>query len=250
MKNKANMNIIFAGVGGQGILLASDTVCDVALLEGYDAKKSEVHGMAQRGGSVVSQVRFGEKVYSPLIPLATCDVIVSFEKLEALRYLDYLKPGGLVVINDYQIVPETVQLGEAPYPKDVVSICGRRAGMVIAEKLTDLAVEMGNMRILNIIMLGVTSHFLPFKEVINWKYVNDIMEYFVTYLGNTAMGQILLDGNKNIRLVISGHLHMPKSLLIRDSILFEISPIGYPREWINMFNIEELVEKRLKYVNL
>jgi len=162
------MDIIFCGVGGQGILLASDTVCDVALLEGYDTKKSEVHGMAQRGGSVVSQVRFGDKIYSPLIPLASADLIISFEKLEAIRYLDYLKPGGIVLVNDHQIVPQTVQMGEADYPKDVVSICYSRANLVISEKLTDLAIKLGNVRILNFIMLGIVSNFLPFEER-SWK---------------------------------------------------------------------------------
>jgi|Deesub1362B_J571_1020462.scaffolds.fasta_scaffold02956_4 indolepyruvate ferredoxin oxidoreductase beta subunit len=164
MAAKKAMNLVFAGVGGQGILLASDILCDVALREGYDTKKSEVHGMAQRGGSVVSQVRFAEKVYSPLIPLGTADAIVAFEKLEALRYLDYLKPGGLVILNDHKIVPQTVQMGIAEYPKDVLSLCSGRAGLVISEKLTDLAVRLGNIRVLNIITLGVLSHFLPFSE--------------------------------------------------------------------------------------
>jgi len=163
-QEKSAMNLIFAGVGGQGILLASDIVCDVALLNGYDVKKSEVHGMAQRGGSVVSQVRFGEKVYSPLIPRGQGDVIIAFEKLEALRYLDYLRPGGIVVLNDHRIVPQTVQMGEAEYPRNVEQLCRSRADIVISEKLTDLAVRLGNIRILNIITLGVISNFLPFSE--------------------------------------------------------------------------------------
>lgn len=161
---KKTMNLIFAGVGGQGILLASDIVCDVALLNEYDVKKSEVHGMAQRGGSVVSQVRFGEKIYSPLIPVGQADLIIAFEKLEALRYLDYLKPGGTVVLNDHRIVPQTVQLGEAEYPQNVEELCASRADLVISEKLTDLAVRLGNIRILNIITLGLVSNFLPFPE--------------------------------------------------------------------------------------
>ena len=132
MDKKTTMNIIFCGVGGQGILLASDTVSDIALLENYDIKKSEVHGMAQRGGSVVSQVRYGEKIHSPLIPLAQADIIVAFEKLEAIRYLDYLKPGGIVLANDHQIIPQTVQMGDAEYPKDVDSICYTRANIAVA----------------------------------------------------------------------------------------------------------------------
>lgn len=164
MSENKTTNIIFAGVGGQGILLASDAVCDVALLEGYDTKKSEVHGMAQRGGSVVSQVRFGEKVFSPLIPEGTADFIVSFEKLEALRYLEFLKPAGVVIINDHQIIPQTVQMGEAEYPKDIESMCSSRAKLIISKKLTDIADQLGNIRILNIIMLGILSNFLPFKK--------------------------------------------------------------------------------------
>ncbi len=164
MAIKTAMNLIFAGVGGQGILLASDLVCDVALASGYDTKKSEVHGMAQRGGSVVSQVRFAEQVYSPLISLASADLIVSFEKLEALRYLDLLKPNGLMVVNDHQIIPQTVQMGEVEYPKDILPLCGLRTQRVILEKLTDLAVQLGNIRILNVIMLGLISSFLPFQQ--------------------------------------------------------------------------------------
>jgi indolepyruvate ferredoxin oxidoreductase beta subunit len=158
------INIIFAGVGGQGILLASDTVCDIALLEGYDTKKSEVHGMAQRGGSVVSQVRFGKKIFSPLIPLEEADFIVSFEKLEALRYLEFLKPDGIVILNDHKIVPQTVQMGEVKYPKEIETLCATKAKLVISKRLTELAAKLGNIRILNVIMLGILSNFLPFKE--------------------------------------------------------------------------------------
>jgi indolepyruvate ferredoxin oxidoreductase, beta subunit len=192
-------NIIFAGVGGQGILLASDTVCDVALLEGYDTKKSEVHGMAQRGGSVVSQVRFGRKVFSPLIPLEEADFIVSFEKLEALRYLEYLKPDGTVIVNDHKIVPQTVQMGEAEYPKEIEDFCSTKAKLVISERLTDLAVKLGNIRILNVIMLGTLSNFLEFKED-SWieALTNRVPKKFL---------QLNLDGFQKGRKISSQYSH-------------------------------------------
>ena len=192
-------NIIFAGVGGQGILLASDTVCDVALLEGYDTKKSEVHGMAQRGGSVVSQVRFGRKVFSPLIPLEEADFIVSFEKLEALRYLEYLKPDGIVIVNNHKIVPQTVQMGEAEYPKEIEDLCSAKAKLVISEKLTELAVKLGNIRILNVIMLGILSNFLEFKE-----------DSWIEALTNRVPKKILqlnLDGFQKGRKISSQYSH-------------------------------------------
>jgi len=163
-------NIIFAGVGGQGILMASDILADVALRAGLDVKKSEVHGMAQRGGSVVSHVRFGPKVHSPLIPKGQAHFIVSFEKLEALRYLDYLRPEGTVILNDYCIIPQTVQLGEAEYPKDIEDLCRQHAAQVIVAEATDRAVKLGNVRVLNVLMLGLLSQFLPLPQSL-WEEV-------------------------------------------------------------------------------
>ncbi|HEX7504524.1 MAG TPA: indolepyruvate oxidoreductase subunit beta, partial [Syntrophales bacterium] len=118
MENKVK-SLLLAGVGGQGILLASDIICKVMMDKGYDVKKSEVHGMAQRGGCVTSHVRYGKKVYSPLARKGDIDMIVSFEKLESLRYLDYLKSGGMVLVNDEEIYPPSVNLGDADYPNDI-----------------------------------------------------------------------------------------------------------------------------------
>ena len=117
MSAKENTNVVLVGVGGQGILLASAIVATAALDSGYDVKTNEIHGMAQRGGSVLAQVRYGEKVYSPLVPKGTATVLASLEKTEAIRYVDYLAPDGLAVISDQVIVPVTVSSGAATYPE-------------------------------------------------------------------------------------------------------------------------------------
>ncbi|MBQ7813077.1 MAG: 2-oxoacid:acceptor oxidoreductase family protein, partial [Thermoguttaceae bacterium] len=109
-------SVVLVGVGGQGILLASAIVAQAALDSGYDVKTNEIHGMAQRGGSVVAQIRYGEKIYSPLIPKGTATVLASLERVESLRYVDYLAPNGLAVVSDQIIVPTTVSSGAASYP--------------------------------------------------------------------------------------------------------------------------------------
>ncbi len=113
------ISILLVGVGGQGIIRASDILSVALMNAGYDVKKSEVHGMAQRGGCVSSHVRFGNKVYSPLSKKGDVDILMSFEKMETLRYLDYLKKDGTVIINNEEIYPPAVNLGEAPYPSGV-----------------------------------------------------------------------------------------------------------------------------------
>ena len=166
-------SLLLAGVGGQGILLASDIICKVMMDKGYDVKKSEVHGMAQRGGCVTSHVRYGEKVYSPLARKGDVDMIVSFEKLESLRYLDYLKMGGMVLVNDEEISPPSVNLGEADYPKDVYesirSQFGKDKVKVIAGP--ELATKAGNRRAVNTVMLGAISRFIPEISPEHWKKV-------------------------------------------------------------------------------
>ena len=115
-------SILFAGVGGQGILRASDILCLVMMEAGMDTKKSEVHGMAQRGGCVTSHVRYGRKVYSPIAKKGDVDVLVSFEKLETLRYLDFLKPQSTIIVNEKEIYPPSVNLGDAQYPGNIFEI--------------------------------------------------------------------------------------------------------------------------------
>lgn len=112
-------NIRLVGVGGQGILVASEILCDALLASGLDVKKTEVHGMAQRGGTVNSDVRFGTKVYSPVIPQGEVDILLAFEQMEALRYLASLKPGGMVIVNKQRILPASVALGKVEYPRDI-----------------------------------------------------------------------------------------------------------------------------------
>lgn len=160
------LNISLVGVGGQGTLLASEILCQVALLAGKDVKKSEVHGMAQRGGSVVSQVRIGRKVYSPLIGVGETDILVSFEKLESLRFAHYLSPGGLAVVNDQEIVPVTVSSGQAKWPVDLdqrIQSAFPRLEMVPALKI---AKEIGNVRAVNVVMIGALSVHMDFSEQI------------------------------------------------------------------------------------
>lgn len=172
MENRVK-SLLLAGVGGQGILLASDIICKVMMEKGYDVKKSEVHGMAQRGGCVTSHVRYGKKVYSPLARKGDVDIIVSFEKLEALRYLDYLKAGGLVLVNDEEIYPPSVNLGEADYPKGIYENLRSQFGPDHVKVVTgpEMAARAGNSRAVNTVMLGAISRFIPEIAVEEWKKV-------------------------------------------------------------------------------
>ena len=147
-------SIMIVGVGGQGSLLASRLLGHVLTEEGYDVKVSEVHGMSQRGGSVVTYVRYGERVYSPLVDLGEADCILSFEKLEAARYLPYLKPGGRIVVNTQQIDPMPVITGAAAYPADVLEAAAARGASVDALDALRLAEEAGSPRTVNIVLMG------------------------------------------------------------------------------------------------
>ncbi len=161
---KKGYNVIVSGVGGQGIILASELLSLAAMEAGYDVKKSEVHGMSQRGGDVVSHVRFSEKVYSPLIEQGTCDVILAFEKAEALRYLHYLKPkDGIVIMNNLEIIPLPVTAGEDTYPENIENTIKKYANLVVVDAI-DMANNLGNPRVANTIMLGVASKFFDISE--------------------------------------------------------------------------------------
>ncbi len=157
-------NVIFAGVGGQGVILASKILMEVAMNAGLDVKESEVHGMAQRGGSVDCHVRFGKKVYSPLIERETADFIVSFEKLEAIRKIDYLAPDGKIIINEDQIDPAPVLTGSMEYPSDVQQWIENNVKDSIFVDTKDTLKEVGSRKALNIVMLGVLSKYLDFAE--------------------------------------------------------------------------------------
>ena len=158
------INVLMSGVGGQGVLVASDILILVAMHAGLDAKKSEIHGMAQRGGSVVSQVRYGEKIYSPLIQTGAADIILAFEKLEAIRYLDYLKKGGIIIVNDQQITPLSVFFSDTPYPKNIEEICKNKTDHIVMVDDVKITEQIGNPRTINSVLLGVLSNFLEFDE--------------------------------------------------------------------------------------
>jgi len=156
------LDFLLVGVGGQGILLASDVLAELGLRAGYDAKKAEVHGMAQRGGSVVSHVRWAEKVLSPLIGRGEVDYLLALEKLEALRYIEMLRPGGTALVNDYAIPPVSVSSGDEVYPDDgrvrqVISKVTKDFHLVPGIKLAE---ELGEARAANVVMLGALSTFL------------------------------------------------------------------------------------------
>ena len=153
--------ILIAGVGGQGILLAGDILCRVFMAAGLDVKKSEVHGMAQRGGCVTSHVRYGAKVYSPLSKKKDVDILVSFEKMDTLRYLDYLKEEATIIINTEELYPPAVNLGEVSYPSDTIEVVKQLFPMVKAVDATALAKQAGNIRTVNTVLLGTLSTSLP-----------------------------------------------------------------------------------------
>lgn len=155
-------NIMLVGVGGQGLLLASKVLGALLLDQGYDVKVSEVHGMAQRGGSVVTYVKYGEQVHSPSIERGEADFIVSLEELEAARWLPYLKKEGVLLVNRQQIDPMPVITGAAAYPEGTVNKMAAQGVNVIALDALALAKEAGNARALNVVMLGVLARQLSF----------------------------------------------------------------------------------------
>ncbi len=160
------MNVLICGVGGQGVILFSDLLSGIALSAGLDVKKSEVHGMAQRGGSVNTHVRFAPKVYSPLIETGTADLVVAFEKLEAVRYVHYLAESGRLVYDSYRLDPLPVKLGTVERPDDE-QLEGRiraRAPEALEVNAFDKALELGNQRVQNVVMLGAVSRYLEFPR--------------------------------------------------------------------------------------
>ena len=158
-------SILFVGVGGQGTILASKILSQGLLESGYDVKMSEVHGMAQRGGSVSTQVRFGEKVYSPLIEKGKADIIVAFEKSEVARWLEYLKDGGHAVVNDYEIHPVPVLIGKESYPEGVKEKVQGEVKNSIFVKAGDIAKELGNIKAQNVVLLGAVIKALELENM-------------------------------------------------------------------------------------
>jgi len=157
-------NLVLVGVGGQGILLASEIVAQAAVVAGFRVKTNEVHGMAQRGGSVTAQIRYGAEVHSPLVARGTAHVLVSLEQIEALRFSDYLAPGGLAVVNSLVITPVTVSMGAATYPKDVRSRLDQVFSRVVYADAGQIAKELGDIRAANVVLLGAASQVLDLSE--------------------------------------------------------------------------------------
>ncbi|MBQ1966840.1 MAG: indolepyruvate oxidoreductase subunit beta [Clostridia bacterium] len=161
MKTK---NIMIVGVGGQGTLLASKLLGRLLLTKGYDVKVSEVHGMSQRGGSVVTYVRYGEKVYSPVVDKGEADFIISFEMLEAARWVEYLKKGGTIVTNTQQINPMPVIIGAAEYPQNLAEKIAEKGINIEAFDALSLAEEAGTSKAVNLVLLGRISKYFDFTD--------------------------------------------------------------------------------------
>jgi indolepyruvate ferredoxin oxidoreductase beta subunit len=165
MENRIT-NILLVGVGGQGIILASEVMADVFMEAGFDVKKSEVHGMAQRGGSVSTHVRFGPKVFSPLIKEGEVDIFMAFEELEALRYLHYLSPQPTILLNEQRLNPPSVSLGNEFYPEKVPDTLSRRAKIFKNIPGRKLALQAGDGRAVNVVLMGTLSSLLSILEKI------------------------------------------------------------------------------------
>ena len=156
----ATVNLVLAGVGGQGSVLATEIVGRAAALAGHEVVTSEVHGMSQRGGTVVTAVRYGAAPGAPAVPMGEADFLVAFEKLEALRFLPWIRPGGAVVVNDQRIRPTVESLKAAEYPEDVVAHCRERAGTVVESPALAIAQALGNPKLTSVALLGSLSELL------------------------------------------------------------------------------------------
>lgn len=158
-----NINILIVGVGGQGVLLASEVLSEAAMLTGFDVKKSEVHGMSQRGGVVSSHVKIAPRVFSPIISYGQADILVSFEQYEALRAIDWVKKDGLIASSLTRLIPPIVTSGKFDFPKDPSVELKNRFGQVILIDADKIALEMGNARLVNIILLGAIASRIGFE---------------------------------------------------------------------------------------
>ncbi len=193
------LDLLVTGVGGQGNVLASDIIGEVAMGAGLDVKKTDTLGMAQRGGSVVSNVRIARQVYSPLIKEGEVDILLAFEKLEAARWANYLHQGGIAIINNQAFPPLAVILGNEQYPSDekIINVLRQQTDRIYLVEGTRRARELGNVRTLNIFMLGCISLFLPFR-VRSWKFsLSQHLPASLQQINLTAFDQ----GRKEIRNV-------------------------------------------------
>jgi len=167
--DKKSVNVLAVGVGGQGIIRLSDILADAAFESGFDVKKSEIHGLSQRGGSVTSHIRWGEKVFTPVIMEGEAHFIIALEELEALRNIHILRTDGTAIINDYRVLPATVVLGDAEYPENIDGTLSEY-GKVDRVDASGIAEKLGNIRAANTVLIGVLSRYLDFDEEI-WKTV-------------------------------------------------------------------------------
>jgi indolepyruvate ferredoxin oxidoreductase beta subunit len=165
--SKMTKNLLLVGVGGQGTILTSDILAEGLLKLGFDVKMSEIHGMAQRGGSVNTQIRFGKKVYSPMISMGEANVLVAFEKIEAIRHLNYLKPGGTLIVNDHEIYSLPVLTGKEKYPEKVIEQLEKSVKNMVTIKAADIAKDLGNIKAQNMVLLGAAVKRLELLDL-NW----------------------------------------------------------------------------------
>ncbi len=162
--NNNGKNVLLVGVGGQGTILASKLLSEGLLALGYDVKMSEIHGMAQRGGSVSTHVRYGAKVYSPVMGTGEADVLVAFEKMEALRWLSYLSSDGVLIVNNHEIYPMPVILGQAEYPKFLEKKLAQAAPRMLLVEAAKTAAELGNPKVMNVVLLGAVVKSLGLAD--------------------------------------------------------------------------------------
>jgi len=170
MSDNEVKSILFAGVGGQGVLRASDITCEVIMEAGFDVKKSEVHGMAQRGGCVTSHVCYGKKVFSPLAESGKIQTLISFEKMEALRYLKMLGNDASIILNTEEIYPPAVNMGDMSYPGDAVDFLKKNYSKVIHLNASELAQKAGNIKTANVVLLGALSNLMNIDKAV-WEKV-------------------------------------------------------------------------------
>ena len=162
-KEMETRNIMIVGVGGQGTLLTSRILGGIMLSAGYDVKMSEVHGMAQRGGSVVTYVRYGEKVTEPIVEEGQADVLIAFEQLEAMRYSHFLKKDGVLIVNRQRIDPMPVVIGAAKYPEGIVESLGKEHKVIAIDAMNE-AMKLGNPKVFNVIVIGVAAKHMDFTK--------------------------------------------------------------------------------------
>ena len=160
-------NVLLVGVGGQGTILTGKILSSGLVKAGFDVKMSEVHGMAQRGGSVSNQVRYGEKVYSPIISKGEADILIAYETMEALRWLEYLNPNGKVIVNDYQIPSAPILMGKQDYPEGVLDMLKEKANTSVV-KAAEIAEELGNIKAMNIVLFGALVKGMQLMDI-DWE---------------------------------------------------------------------------------